>query len=57
MGEHRTAVKEWLAACLWYLLYYTLHFRGHYSEQIERAASVGISLRAWFDSVGRDCAD
>jgi hypothetical protein len=58
LGEERTPVKEWLAACLWHNLMYSPIDREHpcglvrHEELLERAKQVGISVRGWMDSVG-----
>ena len=55
LGGDRTAVKEWLAACLWYSLAYGkiggLFAGDRHSELREQAASVGVNVREWMDSV------
>ena len=51
LGEERSAVKEWLAGCLWYNL--THNEQGGllcHKELLERAEQVGISFREWMDS-------
>jgi len=56
LGEERTPVKEWLAACLWYNLTYC-SIAGNpgglvrHKNLLECAAQAGISLRAWVESV------
>jgi len=58
LGEDRTPVKEWLAACLWYTITYNPIFidpdyrvaLGRAQKSlIDRANEVGISLREWAD--------
>ncbi|HUU16482.1 MAG TPA: hypothetical protein VMW72_04985 [Sedimentisphaerales bacterium] len=55
LGEERTPVKEWLAACLWHNLTYC-PIAGNpgglvrHKNLLERAAKAGISLREWMDS-------
>jgi len=59
LGEERTPVKEWLAACLWYTITYNHIFivpdykvalgRAH-KGLIDRATKAGISIREWADS-------
>jgi len=65
LGEKRTPVKEWLAACLWYTLTYN-PMSGYsadldpaasfpiglvqHKELLERAEQVGISPREWMDT-------
>ena len=55
LGEDRTPVKEWLAACLWYTLMYNRMGRNpagliRHPELIERAKQAGISVREWMDA-------
>jgi hypothetical protein len=56
LGEKRTPVKEWLAACLWHNLTYN-SIAGNpggvvrHKHLIEHAVKAGISLRTWMDSV------
>lgn len=64
IGEDRTPVKEWLAACLWYSITYNPVFRdpdykvafGRAQKEVfDRADTAGISVREWADSVlGKD---
>jgi len=55
LGEERTPVKKWLAACLWYTL--TLGHAGLYqqgprhNELVESIKENGLSVREWIDSV------
>ncbi|WP_406660585.1 hypothetical protein V7O66_12190 [Methanolobus sp. ZRKC3] len=55
-GE-RTPVKEWLAACLWHNLMYSLIDANYpaglvrHKHLLEGAGKAGISLREWMDSV------
>lgn len=55
-GE-RTPVKEWLAACLWHNLMYSLIDANYpaglvrHKHLLEDAGKAGISLREWMDSV------
>lgn len=65
LGEKRTPVKEWLAACLWYTLTYN-PMAGYsadldpvasypiglvqHKELLERAEQMGISPREWMDA-------
>jgi hypothetical protein len=57
LGEERTGVKEWLAACLWHNLTYSAmdadNLAGlvRHKQLIEDAGKAGISLREWMDSV------
>lgn len=59
LGEDRTPVKEWLAACLWYSLTYNpMILQSDYKIAlgrahkgiVEKAESLGVSLREWMDS-------
>lgn len=55
LGEEKTPVKEWLAACLWHNLTYN-PIGGNagglvrHKDLLDLAAQVGISLREWMDS-------
>ncbi len=59
LGEERTLVREWLAACLWYSLYHNPHgglqplsgnwHTGH-GAILEEARQSDISARGWMDS-------
>ena len=57
LGEERTPVKEWLAACLWHNLNYNPIDPGNpcglvrHKDILEHATQVGISGREWMDSV------
>lgn len=57
LGEKRTPVKEWLAACLWHSLTYNRMDADNpaglirYQELLNLAARAGISPRQWMDSV------
>jgi hypothetical protein len=56
LGEERTPVKEWLAACLWHNLIYN-PIAGNpgglvrHQDLLEHAAQAGISWREWMDSI------
>ncbi len=56
LGEEKTPVKEWLAACLWHNLTYC-HIGGNpgglirHQNLLERAVQVGINLHEWVNSV------
>ncbi len=55
LGEERSAVKEWLAGCLWYNL--TNNEQGglvSHKELLEHAEKAGLSLREWMDSALRN---
>jgi len=60
LGEKRTPVKEWLAACLWHNLMYSYMDANnpaglvHHKELLKRAEQVGISFREWMDSALRN---
>ncbi len=56
LGEERTPVKEWLAACLWHNLTYCPIASNpgglvRHKNLLERAAQADISLRGWIESV------
>ncbi|MBW2664101.1 MAG: hypothetical protein JRD93_19515 [Deltaproteobacteria bacterium] len=57
LGEKRTLVKEWLAACLWHNLTYNPIDADNpaglvrHKQLLEDAGKAGISLREWMDSV------
>ncbi len=60
LGEKRTPVKEWLAACLWHNLTYN-PMAGYpaglirHKKLLERAGQMGVSPREWMDSaLGND---
>ena len=56
LGEERTPVKEWLAACLWHNLMNSPIDADNpcglirHKDLLDRAAQAGISLREWMDS-------
>ena len=55
LGEERTPVKEWLAACLWFNLTLmppaSLYKWGRrHKDLLETAAAYGISVREWMDA-------
>ena len=56
LGEKRTPVKEWLAACLWYNLTYC-SIAGNpgglvrHKNLLECAKEMGVSVREWIESV------
>ncbi len=59
LGEERTPVKEWLAACLWYNLVHNQHGglisswgRSH-ADLIQRCKDKGVIVHEWMDSVLR----
>ena len=59
LGEERSPMKQWLVACLWYAITYNGIFidpdykialgRAH-KGIVEKAESLGISVREWMDS-------
>jgi hypothetical protein len=53
LGEEKTPVKEWLAACLWVNLAGGGNPRGNVIQEgfLERARQFGITTREWMDSV------
>ena len=56
LGEERTPVKLWLAACLWHNLSYAPIDAAHpaglvrHQDLLEHAAAFGVSVREWMDS-------
>jgi hypothetical protein len=61
LGDKRTPVREWLAACLWHNLMYSVMDADNpaglvcHKELLECAEQVGISPREWMDSALRAC--
>jgi hypothetical protein len=59
LGEEKTAVKLWLAACLWHNLTYSPIDAGNpaglvrHKDLLDQAARLGVSLREWMDSLAR----
>jgi hypothetical protein len=57
LGEVRTPVKEWLVACLWHNLMYSLMDANNpaglvrHKHLLQDAGKAGIILREWMDSV------
>ena len=57
LGEERTPVKEWLAACLWYNLMYSYMDANNpaglvrHKNLLERTKEMGVSVREWIESV------
>ena len=51
LGERRTPVKEWLAACLWKNLMQMPAGPGRFlhKDLIERSEQAGTTLRGWID--------
>jgi hypothetical protein len=56
LGEEVTAVKEWLAACLWYNLVYNeqgglmASWTSSHTDLIQRCKDKGITVDEWMDS-------
>ena len=54
LGEHRSPVQEWLAACLWRTLMHNLGgLSSHHQDILDRAHRVQVSVRQWMDDVLR----
>jgi hypothetical protein len=59
LGEKRTPVKEWLAACLWYTLVHNQQggligsWTSSHTDLIERCKSKGVTVHEWIDSALR----
>ena len=54
LGDDRTPVREWLAACLWHNLMHNtagLLWQDKHKELLERAQANGVGAREWKDSV------
>jgi hypothetical protein len=57
LGEERTPVKEWLAACLWHNLMYSYMDANNpaglvrHKNLLERTKEMGVSVREWIESV------
>ena len=60
LGEERTPVKEWLAACLWYTLVHNQmggligSFTSSHTDLIEQCKDKGVTVQEWMDSALRD---
>ncbi len=60
LGEERTPVKEWLAACLWYTLVHNQHgaligsWTSSHTDLIKRCKDKGVTIDEWMDSVLRN---
>ena len=56
LGAEGTAVKRWLAACLWHSLTYSLIGPAYpaglvrHKDLLDHAAALGVSIREWMDS-------
>jgi len=59
LGEEKTAVKEWLAACLWYNLVHNQHggligsWTSSHTDLIQRCKEKGVTVHEWMDSALR----
>ncbi len=57
LGEERTPVKEWLAACLWYTLVHNQQggligsWTSSHTDLIQRCKDKGITVHEWMDSI------
>ena len=57
LGEERTPVKKWLAACLWHNLMYSYMDANNpaglvrHKNLLERTKEMGVSVREWIESV------
>jgi len=60
LGEERTPVKEWLAACLWYTLVHNQQggligsWTSSHTDLIQRCKDKGVTVDEWMDSVLRN---
>ena len=60
LGEERTPVKEWLAACLWYNLVHNQQggligsWTSSHTDLIQRCKDKGVTVNEWIDSVLRN---
>ena len=60
LGEERTPVKEWLAACLWYNLVHNQQggligsWTSSHTDLIQRCKDKGVTVHEWMDSVLRN---
>ena len=56
LGDEKTPVKQWLAACLWHNLTYARLDAANpagmvrHQELLDRAATLGVSVREWMDA-------
>ena len=63
LGEERTPVKEWLAACLWYTLVHNQHggligsFTLSHTDLIQRCKGKGVTVHEWMNSALRNDSD
>ena len=60
LGEEKTAVKEWLAACLWYNLVHNQQggligsFTSSHKDLIQRCKDMGVTVDEWINSALRN---
>jgi hypothetical protein len=60
LGEERTPVKEWLAACLWYSLVHNQQggligsWTSSHTDLIQRCKDKGVTVHEWIDSALRN---
>ena len=60
LGEQRTPVKEWLAACLWYNLVHNQQggligsWTSSHTDLIQQCKDKGVTVHEWMDSVLRN---
>ena len=60
LGEEKTAVKEWLAACLWYTLVHNQmggligSFTSSHTDLIGRCKDKGVTVDEWIDAALRN---
>jgi hypothetical protein len=63
LGEERTPVKEWLAACLWYNLVHNQQgglmasWTSSHTDLIHRCKDKGVTVDEWMNSVLRNGSD
>jgi hypothetical protein len=61
LGEERTSVREWLAACLWYTLVHNQQggligsFASSHTDLVQRCKDKGVTVNEWVDSVLGAC--
>ncbi|MBN1102083.1 MAG: hypothetical protein JXL84_01575 [Deltaproteobacteria bacterium] len=60
LGEERTPVKEWLAACLWYNLVHNQQggligsWTSSHTDLIQQCKNKGVTVHQWMDAALRD---
>jgi len=60
LGEERSPVKEWLAACLWYTLVHNQQggligsFTSSHTDLIQQCKDKGVTVHEWIDSALKD---